>query len=151
VPLLGELGPHLTLCRLVRGLPPYQVAYWFIQPFGHNGYGPKIGDLCPYWGELVPHLTQCGFRAKWHLDPSSRLTTTDMGQELRYGSAFCVGTGFSYKLMWPGARPTSIPSGVLIRRTIWPQYTNVTDRQTGQDRQRSDNIGRTVLQTLAQK
>ena len=35
----------------------------------------------------------------------------------------------------------------LICPTIWPQYTNVTDRQTGQaDRQRSDSIGRTVLQ-----
>jgi len=29
-----------------------------------------------------------------------------------------------------------------------PQYTNVTDRQ---DRQRSDSIGQTVLQTVAQK
>jgi len=44
----------------------------------------------------------------------------------------------------------------LIRPTVWPQYTNVTDR-TGQDeqtdrqdRQRSDTIGRTVLQTVAQ-
>jgi len=40
----------------------------------------------------------------------------------------------------------------LIRPTVWPQYTNVTDRQTGQtDRQRTDSIGRTVLQTVAQK
>ena len=31
-----ELGPHLTQCRLGRGLPPYQVASWSIQPFGHN-------------------------------------------------------------------------------------------------------------------
>jgi len=31
-----ELGPHLTQCRLGRGLPPYQVAPWSIQPFGHN-------------------------------------------------------------------------------------------------------------------
>jgi len=23
----GEIGPHLTQCRLGRGLPPYQVAY----------------------------------------------------------------------------------------------------------------------------
>jgi len=35
-PFLGELGPHLTQCRLGRGLPPYQVASWSIQPFGHN-------------------------------------------------------------------------------------------------------------------
>jgi len=31
-----ELGPHLTQCRLGRGLPPYQMASWSIQPFGHN-------------------------------------------------------------------------------------------------------------------
>ena len=28
-----------------------------------------------------------------------------------------------------------MPSLILIRPTVWPQYTNVTDRQTGQDRQ----------------
>jgi len=42
----------------------------------------------------------------------------------------------------------------LIRPTVWPQYTNVTDRQDRTDRQtgqRSDSIGRTVLQTVAQK
>jgi len=37
VPLsVGELGPHLTQCRLDRGLPPYQVESSSIQPFGHN-------------------------------------------------------------------------------------------------------------------
>jgi len=25
-----------------------------------------------------------------------------------------------------------VPSGILIHPTVWPQYTNVTDRQTGQ-------------------
>jgi len=64
--------------------------------------------------------------------------------------------------MWPVRRSTSVPSGVfihkavcmpsfvLIRPTVWPQCTNVTDRQdrTGQ---RTDSIGRTVLQTVAQK
>jgi len=50
-----------------------------------------------------------------------------------------------------------MPSIVLIRRTVWPQCTNVTDRQTGQDRtdntdrQRTDSVERTVLQTVAQK
>jgi len=51
-----------------------------------------------------------------------------------------------------------MPSFLLIRQSVWPQYTNVTDR-TGQtdrqtdrtDRQRSNSIGRTVLQTVAQK
>ena len=41
-----------------------------------------------------------------------------------------------------------MPSFILIRPTVWPQYTNVTGRQT---RQRTDSIERTVLQTVAQK
>jgi len=47
-----------------------------------------------------------------------------------------------------------MPSFIVIRQTVWPQYTKVTDRQKGedrQDRQRSDSIERTVLQTIAQK
>ena len=50
--------------------------------------------------------------------------------------------------MWLGPRPTYIPSGIVIHPTVWPQYTNVTDRT---DRQRSDSIGWTVLQMVAQK
>ena len=43
--------------------------------------------------------------------------------------------------MLPGTKPTSVPSGILIHPAVWPQYTNVTDRQTGQ---RSRIIGQTV-------
>jgi len=32
----GEVGFCLTQCRLGRGLPPYQVASWSIQPFSHG-------------------------------------------------------------------------------------------------------------------
>jgi len=39
----------------------------------------------------------------------------------------------------------------LICQTVSPQYTNITDRQTRQDIQRSDSTGWTVLQTVAQK
>jgi len=35
-PFPWGLSPHLTQCRLGRGLPRYQVASWSIQPFGHN-------------------------------------------------------------------------------------------------------------------
>jgi len=40
----GELGPHLAQCGLGQGLPPYQLASWSIQLFGHNRHGPKIGE-----------------------------------------------------------------------------------------------------------
>ena len=51
-PFLGELGLYLTQCCLGRGLPPYQVASWSIQPFGHNTWADNWeGLLCPHvWG-----------------------------------------------------------------------------------------------------
>jgi len=62
------------------------------------------------------------------------------------------GAGSSCNKMWPRSRPTIVPSYILFHPTVWPQYTNVTDRQTRQtERQRSDSIGRTVLQTVAPK
>ena len=38
--------------RMEVGLAPYQVAFWCIQPFGHNRNGPKIGEgaLPSSWG-----------------------------------------------------------------------------------------------------
>ena len=43
-------------------------------------------------------------------------------------------------------------SFILIHATVWPQCTNVKDRETGHtDRQRSDSTRRTVLQTVAPK
>jgi len=30
------VGPYVAQCGLGRGLPPYQVTSWSIQPFGHN-------------------------------------------------------------------------------------------------------------------
>jgi len=41
--------------------------------------------------------------------------------------------GYPSKTMWPGTRPTCIPSFILILATVWPQYTNVTDRTDRQD------------------
>jgi len=69
-----------------------------------------------------------------------------MGQKLKE-----EGAGSPSNTMWPGRRPTFMPSFILIHPTAGPQYTNVTDRQTdrqaAQDRQRSDSTARTVLQT----
>jgi len=117
----------------------------------------KLGDCCaPFLGgELCPYLTQCRLgeaylRTKWHLIPSSRFATTDMGRKL--GAVPLIGgAGSSSNTMWPGPRPTSVPSFILIHPAVWLQNTNVTDRQTGQDRTDRHSIGRTVLQTVAQK
>jgi len=48
--------------------------------------GRKLGAV-PLFVELGPHLTQCGLSrglpayTTWHLSPSSRLATIDMGQK----------------------------------------------------------------------
>jgi len=79
-----------------------------------------------------------------------------MGRKLGVSPPFeGGGAGSPSNTMW-GPRPTCMPNFILIRPTVWPQYTNFTDRQTDRqtdraDRQRSDSIGRTVLQTVAQK
>jgi len=40
----------------------------------------------------------------------------------------CVGgAGSPPNTMSLGPRPTSVPSGILIHETVWPQYTRVTD------------------------
>ena len=79
-----DLDPHLTQCWLGRGLPPYHVASWCIQPFSHNRHGPKSGGGC------------CA--------PLGR-------------------AGSPSNTMWPGLRPTSMPSGILIHSAVWPQQT----------------------------
>jgi len=33
------------------------------------------------------------------------------------------GAGYPCNTMWPGSRPTSVPSGILIYQAVWPQQT----------------------------
>jgi len=87
--------------------------------------------------ELGPHLTmppgaraETYLRTKWHLDPSSRLTTIDMDRNLGWG-LLCPfkgggGAGSLSNTMSPGRRPTSVPSGILIYPTVWPLYHDNT-------------------------
>jgi len=118
--------------------------------------GQKFGALLPFWGgERGPHLTQgrlgCEvyLHTKWHLDPCSHLATTDMGLKLGICPFGGGGAGSPSNTTWPEPRPTCMPSFILIHPTIWPQYSNVTDRQTNKtDKQRSDIIGQTVLGRL---
>jgi len=97
--------------------------------------------------------------AKFHCDPPSRLATIDMDRGL-YGRRQSLrpkisnveaavplsvgGAASPSYTVWPGPRPTRMPSFILIYPTVWPQYINVTDRQdrTGQtDRQDNGPIG----------
>jgi len=45
--------------------------------------GRKVeGCRAPLREELGLHLTQCGLRTKWYLDPSSRFATIGMGRKV---------------------------------------------------------------------
>jgi len=57
-----------------------------------------------------------------------------MGQNVGLPCPFPRGAASPSNTMPPGPKPTSVPSGVLVHQTIWPQYANATDRQTGQRR-----------------
>ena len=65
-----------------------------------------------------------------------RLATIDMGRKVGAPVPPFWGMGRSpSNIMSPGPRASSLPSSTLIHLTVWPQYTNVTDRtdrQTGQ-------------------
>jgi len=90
----------------------------------------EIRGCAPSGGrELGPDLTQCGqgkayHYTKWHLDPSSRLATTDMSRKLGALPPFWAGRGAESpcNTMWHGPRLTSVPSGILIHPAIWREY-----------------------------
>jgi len=131
----GELGPHLGQFGLGRGPLPCQVPSWSLQPFGHNRHGPKTGSSAHFWGgELDPHLTQCrfgrGLPTKWHLDPSSHLATTDMGQKLRGLCPFGEGE-LGPHLTHCGQR-RGLPVCQVSSWSIQPFSHNTPALQTGQ-------------------
>jgi len=66
--------------------------------------GRKEGAALPLPGEAswVPVLAEAYLCTKWHLDPSSRLATTDRPK--------IGGCGSLSNTMSPGSRSTSIPS-----------------------------------------
>jgi len=63
-------------------------------------------------------------------DMGNHLVTVDMGRKVEAAVPLSVGgAGSPSNTMLPGPRPTSVPGGILIHPTVWPQCTNVTGRQ----------------------
>jgi len=112
----GELGPRLTQCCLGQGLTPYQ-------PHHHNRFTALfLGP--PGWAS-----------AKWYLNPSSRLATTDMGQKLWEGGLCPFLGGKLGPHLTQCGQGQGLPPCQISSWSIQPfGYTNVTDRQDGTDR-----------------
>jgi len=115
--------------------------------------GRKVGCWCALSvGELGPYLTQCGLGrdlppyqvAFWSIQHVWPQWT--WAENWRGLCLFWRGGELSPHLIQCGLGRgyTSLPSFILIHPTVWPQYTNVA----GQDRQRSDSIGRTDFEQL---
>ena len=82
------------------------------------------------WAETYLH-------AKWHLDPSSSLATINTAENwgmVRWGPSSPLlserGAGSPSNAMSLGLRPTSLPSGILIHPSIWPQQICVAGSQS---------------------
>ena len=90
----------------------------------------KLGGCAPFWGEAgspskkIVSWADAYLRTKWHLDPSSRLVTADIGHKMEGLCPFGEGAAASpSNTMWPGPRPTFLSSFILISLAFWPQST----------------------------
>ena len=75
------------------------------------------------------HITRAQQLLRWVTVPIK----SKVGREVGAAVPLSVGwAGSPCDTTSPGSRPISVPSVILIHPTVWPQHTNVTDRQTGQ-------------------
>ena len=103
---------------------------WHLDPSSHFAtldMGRKVGVLCPFVGELNPHLTQrCLGR---DLPPYQIVIFVHPAvwpqQTLAENWGLCPfgGAGFPCNTMSPGPTSTSLSSGILIHPAVWPQQT----------------------------
>ena len=131
MPLSMEVGPgtgHIVL----HGDPA---------PKGHSPPYPNFRPMSVVAKRLIiflaSHFVHSFFISKTNkksstaVDMGNRLATIDIGQKVGLQCPFLGVAGSPSNTMWPGPRPNSTPNDILIHQTVWPQYTNATDR-TGQ-------------------
>jgi len=85
-------------------------------------WAEKWGVLCPFLGELNPHLTQ-GLPLYQMVSSSiQRFGHNRHGPKIG-GCAPLRGAGSPCNTMSPGPMSTSLSSGILIHPAVWPQQT----------------------------
>jgi len=98
-------------------------AIWPQQTWADNWGLCPLGD-----GSLVPVLrsvamAEAYLHLRFHLDPYSRLATTDMGRKRGPRSSFLArGTWVPSNTMSLALRPTCLPSGILVDQDMWSQH-----------------------------
>jgi len=103
-------------------------------------HGRKLGFPTFGEGDLCCHLTQCRLGRRVPAYQVRSRSSQPFGHS-RHGPKLgaCLfggrAAGSLSNTMWPGLRPTSMPSFILMHPTILPQHTNATDRTRQRDRQ----------------
>jgi len=120
---------------------PYIQNNFYLGRKNHNflatiDMGWKLGGCAPFWGELGSHLTQCCLgqgQPPYQVVSWSIKLFGHNRHGPKIGRAVPLlgrGAESPSNTMWPGMKAARTPSFILIRPTVWPQYTNVTHRQT---------------------
>ena len=117
-------GPRLTSIPSVILIYP---AVWPHQTWAENG-----GVVPFFWGDLGPHVTQCGLGRVlplYQLASCSTQTFCHNRHRPKNRGGCCAlfggwgGAGSQSNTTLPELRPTSVSSGILIYLAIWPQWT----------------------------
>jgi len=110
-------------------LPPHHVASSFIQSFGHNRHGPKIGDCGAHLGgagppcnTMSPGPTSTSLSSGILMHPAVWPQQTSAKNWA--GGRAPLGGRSPSNTMWQGPRPSSIQSAILIHVAVWPQQTS---------------------------
>ena len=116
VPLLGNRSPSNAMWP---GLRPTSVPTGILihSPFGHKRQGQKVGAaVCLFGGAGSPcNSMSPGPRptsVKWHLDPSSRLASINLGRKTR-------GCCAPFRGRWLGLHPTQSGLAEANLHTNW--------------------------------
>jgi len=160
-PFLGE-GAGSPSNTKSHGLRPTSIpsdalmhpAVWPQWKWAENGEGAPPPFGVAIWHKVA--WAEAYLYTKWHLDLCSNLAAT-YGPKIGEGSAPIWGRELSPHLIQCG-QSQILPACQVSPCSVQPfghntptSQTDIQDRQTGQRGHRSDSIGRTVLQTVAQK
>jgi len=123
-----------------------------MQPFGHNNVGRKLeGEPLPRgattFSKLGVQFIGLGYCTEQNTDQYTQFRALQSAENGGGAVPLCwKGSWSPSNAMWPWAEVYLHAKFHLDRPTVWPPTL-----QTGQTGRRFDSIGRTVLQTVAQK
>ena len=113
---------------------------WITEPSDYRAAPGCVQFIGQYQHELCLHLKNVAWAAAYLR--TSHLASTDMDRELGALPLWERGAESPSNTMWPGPRPTCVPSFILIHPTRLATI-HQRHRQDRTDRQRSDSTGRT--------